>query len=61
MKKASFGDRFRYKFDTFMSRGTIALVGALFAVTFLLILGRHLDRGARAPQTGWRQGYAEPC
>jgi ion channel POLLUX/CASTOR len=38
MKKATFGDRLRYRFDTFMSQGTIALVGALFAGTFLLIL-----------------------
>ena len=42
MKKATFGDRLRYRFDNFMSRGTIALVGALFAVTFLLILGATL-------------------
>ena len=42
MKKATFGDRLRYRFDSFMSRGTIALVGALFAVTFLLILGATL-------------------
>jgi voltage-gated potassium channel Kch len=38
MKKATFGDRLRYRFDNFMSRGTIALVGALFGVTFALIL-----------------------
>ena len=38
MNKTSFGDRLRYRFDNFMSRGTIALVGALFAGTFLLIL-----------------------
>jgi Trk K+ transport system NAD-binding subunit len=38
MKKASLGDRLRYRFDNFMARGTIALVGALFAVTLLLVL-----------------------
>ena len=38
MNKTSFGDRLRYRFDNFMSRGTVALVGALFAGTFLLIL-----------------------
>ncbi len=38
MNKISFGDRLRYRFDNIMSRGTIALVGALFAGTFLLIL-----------------------
>jgi hypothetical protein len=37
MKRATFRDRLRYRFDNFMSRGTIALVGALFAVTFLVI------------------------
>ena len=42
MKKATLADRLRYRFDNFMSRGTIALVGALFAVTFLLILGATL-------------------
>jgi ion channel POLLUX/CASTOR len=38
MKRATLRDRLRYRFDTFMSRGTIALVGALFAVTFLVIV-----------------------
>jgi ion channel POLLUX/CASTOR len=38
MKKASLRDRLRYRFDNFMSRGTIALVGALFAVTLFLVL-----------------------
>jgi voltage-gated potassium channel Kch len=38
MQRVTFGDRLRYQFDNFMSRGTIALVGALFALTLLLIL-----------------------
>jgi ion channel POLLUX/CASTOR len=38
MKRATFGDRLRYQFDNFMSRGTIALVGALFVVTLLMVL-----------------------
>ena len=42
MKRATFRDRLRYRFDNFMSRGTIALVGALFAVTFLVILAGTL-------------------
>lgn len=42
MKKATLKDRLRYRFDTFMSRGTIALVSALFAVTFLVILAGTL-------------------
>ena len=42
MKKATLGARLRYRFDNFMSRGTVALVGALFAVTFLVILAATL-------------------
>ena len=42
MTRVTFRDRLRYRFDTFMSRGTIALVGALFAVTFLVILAGTL-------------------
>jgi Trk K+ transport system NAD-binding subunit len=38
MKKATLRDRLRYRFDNFMSRGTIALVGALFAITVLVIV-----------------------
>ena len=38
MKRATLKDHLRYRFDNFMARGTIALVGALFAVTFLLIV-----------------------
>jgi ion channel POLLUX/CASTOR len=36
--KVSFVDRVRYRFDNFMSRGTIALVAALFAATLCMIL-----------------------
>jgi ion channel POLLUX/CASTOR len=38
MKRATLGDRLRYGFDTLMSRGTVALVGALFGLTLLLIV-----------------------
>jgi voltage-gated potassium channel Kch len=38
MKKVTIMDRFRYRFDNFMSRGTIALVAALFAATLCIIL-----------------------
>jgi ion channel POLLUX/CASTOR len=37
-KKATIFDQFRYRFDNFMSRGTIALVAALFAATFCMIV-----------------------
>ena len=37
-KKVTIIDRFRYRFDNFMSRGTIALVVALFAATLCMIL-----------------------
>jgi hypothetical protein len=42
MKKASFADRLRYRFDNLMSKGTIALVGVLFAITFALVLAATL-------------------
>jgi len=38
MKTATLRDRLRYRFDNFMAKGTIALVGALFAVTVLVIV-----------------------
>jgi ion channel POLLUX/CASTOR len=38
MKKHSSWAYFRYRFDNFMSRGTISLVLALFAFTLLMIL-----------------------
>ncbi len=38
MKKHTLADRLRYKFDNFMSRGAIALVAGLFAVTFCMVL-----------------------
>jgi voltage-gated potassium channel Kch len=38
MEKYSLGDQLRYRFDNFMSRGTIALVLGLFVVTLLMIL-----------------------
>ena len=53
MRKVSFGDRLRYRFDNFMSRGSIALVGALFAVTFTLVLiGTLIMVLARLQPTG---------
>jgi ion channel POLLUX/CASTOR len=42
MKKASLADWLRYRFDNLMSRGTIALVGVLFAFTFALVLAAAL-------------------
>jgi Trk K+ transport system NAD-binding subunit len=42
MKKATLADRFRYHFDNLMSRGTIALVGMLFVITFALVLAAAL-------------------
>ncbi len=38
MKKPTLPEQLRYRFDNFMSHGTIALVAALFAVTFCLVL-----------------------
>src|SRR3989304_1518985 len=38
MKQATIGNRLRYQFDNFMSRGTVALVAALFVATLCMIL-----------------------
>jgi len=38
MKQATIGNRLRYQFDNFMSRGTVALVVALFVTTFCMVL-----------------------
>ena len=38
MKKPSISERFRYWFDGYMSKGTIALVGLLAAATFVFVL-----------------------
>lgn len=37
MKKGSFKQKFQYQFDNLMSKGTIALIGLLFAVTMLIV------------------------
>jgi ion channel POLLUX/CASTOR len=39
MKRATVGDLLRYRFDTFLSRGTMALVIALFAITSCVVFG----------------------
>ncbi|MBM4465794.1 MAG: potassium transporter TrkA [Chloroflexi bacterium] len=39
MKRATVGDLLRYRVDNFLSRRTIALVAALFAVTACVVLG----------------------
>jgi ion channel POLLUX/CASTOR len=61
MERAPFGDRLRYRFDNFMSRGTIALIGALFAVTFLLVLVGTLilALGRLKPEGGEALSFAE--
>jgi len=62
MKKASFADRLRYRFDNFMSRGTIALVAALFAATLCMILTAAMLLvifGLRPQADATRLGIAE--
>ena len=69
MNKTSFGDRLRYRFDNFMSRGTVALVCALFAGTFLLILvgtlvlvlARLKPRRAARRSVSRRRSGRSPC
>lgn len=38
MKKHSLKEKFQYQFDNLMSKGTVALVGLLFLVTFVVVL-----------------------
>jgi voltage-gated potassium channel Kch len=38
VKKITFGDRLRYRFDNVMARGTLAIIGLLGLVTFIFIL-----------------------
>ncbi len=38
MRRVSFSDRLRYRFDNTMSRGAVALIGWLFALSVLLVL-----------------------
>ncbi|MFO0619100.1 MAG: NAD-binding protein [Polyangiaceae bacterium] len=43
MRSVSLGDRLRYRFDSYMSRGAIALVGALFILSaFVIVFGATL-------------------
>ncbi len=42
MKKISFRDRVRYRFDNTISEGTIAVIGWLFVAAFVLIVGMSL-------------------
>jgi ion channel POLLUX/CASTOR len=38
VKKTTFGDKVRYRFDNVMARGTLAIIGLLGLVTFIFIL-----------------------
>jgi Trk K+ transport system NAD-binding subunit len=56
VKKITFWDHLRYRFDNFMSRGTIALVLALFAVTLFMILAAALVIAVARLQTAGDTG-----
>jgi len=56
MRKATFSERLRYRFDNFMSRGTIALIGGLAVVSLLVIL----VAGLLISLTGFTQEGSEP-
>ncbi|WRH65710.1 MAG: hypothetical protein RSE13_18155 [Planktothrix sp. GU0601_MAG3] len=51
MSKITFAEQFRYKFDNFMSKGTIALVSglALVSFTFIVIMGFLVSLARVAP------------
>ncbi len=42
MRKLTLADRLRYRFDNTISRGTVALIGWLFAVVAALVLTSSL-------------------
>ena len=42
MRKVTFADRLRYRFDNTISKGTIALIGWLFLVLLALVLASTL-------------------
>src|SRR5215203_4576500 len=46
MKRPTFWDQLRYRFDTFMSQGTIALIGALLTATSILVLTHLKPEGS---------------
>jgi voltage-gated potassium channel Kch len=56
MRKATFSERLRYRFDNFMSRGTIALIGGLAVVSLFVIL----VAGLLISLTGFTQDGGEP-
>lgn len=59
-RPVTFRDRFRYRFDNFMSRGPIALVGGLFVTSMLIIVAGSAAVNALqvAPEVdGHRPGF----
>jgi len=42
MKRITLGDRLRYRFDSTISKGTIAVIGWLFVTAFMLIVGMSI-------------------
>jgi voltage-gated potassium channel Kch len=67
MKKNTLADRIRYRFDNYMSKGTIALIGGLAVLSLVVILiasiifligNAHLapagsDKGLSFPEAAW--------
>lgn len=57
MKKVISGDRLRYEFDNFLSRGTVAFVVALFTITACLILSSAAILVATSVRPGASPGW----
>lgn len=60
MKKSNFKERFNYKFDSMMSKGTISLVVMLFLITAIVVIGVGIlafiiagDSGTSVLKTVW--------
>src|SRR5262245_29852692 len=61
MKQFTLADRLRYRFDDFMSRGTIALISGLGALSLIVVLlaGLIVTIAGIAPEGGPRLGFLE--
>ncbi|MEK6574447.1 MAG: potassium transporter TrkA, partial [Chloroflexota bacterium] len=61
MNSVTLLDRFRYKFDNFMSRGTIALIGGLgvVALTIILLASAIITIGGVTQEGSDGIGFAE--
>ena len=56
MKKHTWREKFQYHFDNIMSRGTISLIGILFAITALVVVITGILAGVMDKESGMNVG-----